>query len=259
MSLQVKTLQGGVFKLDVRAIETVQQLKKMLLEKFPGGSVDQKILTVEVLHGNCLLKNDAQTLSEAALHAESDVTVIYRPNQIEAAGKKDVYTHEFCQVNIPQGVKKVSDQAFMHCKNLVKATIPDSVTEIGTCAFFDCSSLESITIPDSVQQIGSRAFDGCSSLESITIPDSVQQIGSRAFDCCSSLKSITTPDSVTEIGSHAFDGCKSLERIAIPDSMKQIGSSAFEGCRSLERIAIPDSVTEQCLCRLQLFEKHHDS
>jgi len=190
MSLQVKTLQGGVFKLDVRAIETVQQLKKMLLEKFPGGSVDQKILTVEVLHGNCLLKNDAQTLSEAALHAESDVTVIYRPNQIEAAGKKDVYRvymHEFCQVNIPQGVTKVSDQAFMHCKNLVKATIPDSVTEIGTCAFFGCSSLESITIPDSVTEIGNHAFDGCSSLESITIPDSVKQIGSRAFDGCSSL------------------------------------------------------------------------
>ena len=43
--LQVKTLQGGVFTLDVREIETVQQLKRMLLEKFPGNPVDQRSCT----------------------------------------------------------------------------------------------------------------------------------------------------------------------------------------------------------------------
>ena len=203
--LQVKTLQGGVFTLDVRKIETVHQLKQMLLEKFPGNPVELKILKVEVLHGSCLL-NDAQTLSEAALHAESDMTVIYRRNEIEAATKSPVCKQAFCQVNIPQTVKNVSSAAFSDCTKIVKVTVPDSVTEIGSSAFDGCSSLASINIPDSVTEIGTSAFDGCSSLASINIPDSVTEIGSRAFDGCSSLASINIPDSVTEIPSRAFAG-----------------------------------------------------
>ncbi len=198
--LQVNTLQGSVFTLDVSGIETVQQLKLMLREHFGSDDpIDQKILKVEVLRDSCLL-NDAQTLSEGGLHAETDVTVIYRRNEIEAATKNAVRTQDFCQVNIPQTVTKVSSEAFSHCTELVKVTIPDSVTEIGRNAFTGCSSLESITIPVSVTKIGSQAFAGCSSLKSITIPDSVTEIGRNAFTHCSSLESITIPDSVTKIG-----------------------------------------------------------
>ena len=194
--LQVKTLQGGVFTLDVREIETVQQLKRMLLEKFPGNPVDQKILKVEVLHGSCLL-NDAQTLSEAALHAESDMTVIYKPNEIEAATKGAVCKQYFCQVNIPQTLTKVSSAAFSDCTKIVKVAIPDSVPKIRSSAFDGCSSLATINIPDSVTEIGSRAFAGCTSLTSFTLPDSVTEIGSRAFEGCTSLTSINIPDSVS--------------------------------------------------------------
>ena len=223
--LPVKTLQG-VFTLDVREIETVKQLKQMLLEKFPRDPVDQKILKVEVLHGSCFL-NDAQTLSEAALHAESDVTAIYRRNEIEAATRRDVPAQGFCQVNIPQAMTKVSGEAFSHCTKLVKVTIPNSVTEIGRSAFEGCRSLASINIPDSVTEIGSYAFEGCSSLASIDIPDSVTKIGRSAFNSCSSLASITIPDSVTVIESYAFKGCRSLASIIIPDSVTEIGSYAM--------------------------------
>ena len=179
--LQVKTLQGGVFTLDVRNIQTVEQLKRMLLEvKSPGDPVEQKILQVEVLHGSCLL-NEAQTLRQAALQAESDVTVIYRRNEIEAATKSAVRNQGFCQVNIPQTATEVSSEAFSDCTELVKVTIPDSVTQIGRNAFTGCSSLESITIPDSVTEIGRNAFSGCSSLTSITIPHSVAKIGRKCL------------------------------------------------------------------------------
>ncbi len=170
--LQVNTLQGSVFTLDVSEIETVQQLRLILLEKFPGDPIDQKILKVDVLHNSCLL-DDAQTLSEGGLHPRSEVTVIYRRNEIEAATKGDVHTEEFCQVNIPHAVTFISENAFMGCHQLVKVTIPDSVTKIERDAFRICRNLENITIPDSVTEIGEGAFTGCSSLESITIPDSV--------------------------------------------------------------------------------------
>ena len=226
--LQVNTLQGSVFTLDVGEIETVQQLKLMLLEKFPGDPIDQKILKVDVLHNGCLL--DAQTLSEGGLHPESKVTVIYRRNEVEAATKDDVHTKEFCELNIPDTVMTIPERAFSSCDQVVKVTIPDSVTEIGNNAFNYCTSLESITIPSSVTWIADGAFRGCTSLKSITIPDSVTGIGSYAFASCISLRSITIPNSVTKIRRSAFQSCTSLESVTIPDSVTEIGIHAFAYC-----------------------------
>ncbi len=102
-------------------------------------------------------------------------------------------------------------------ENLVtQLEIPDSVSSISNNAFYRCSSLVSIKIPESVISIGECAFYGCKSLTSIKIPDSVTSIGGSAFDYCTSLTSITIPDSVTSIGRGAFEDCSSLEEITLP-------------------------------------------
>ena len=245
--LQVNTLQGDVFTLDVGRIGTVKELKWMLREHFRSDDpIDRQIVRVEVLHlHDTFLRDDAQTLIAAGLHAESEVTVIYKRNEIEAATFPDhVYPQEFFQLNIPQDTTTVSTRAFSSCRKLVKVTIPDSVTSIGDSAFQDCISLESSTIPDSLMQIGESAFRNCSSLKEITIPQSVIEIGCRAFESCTSLESITIPYSVTRIWEGTFESCTSLETITIPDSVIAIWEHAFECCSSLKGIAIPDSVTK---------------
>ena len=166
-------------------------------------------------------------------------------------------------VEIPEGVTSIGEEAFDGCKRMTSITIPDSVTSIGKSAFSRCSSLTGITIPDSVTSIGDWAFHDCSSLTSITIPDSVTTIGKSAFkgckgfadqagliivrnelfDCIIEATSITIPDSVTSIGDGAFFGCSSLTSITIPDSVTSIGDWAFHDCSSLTSITIPDSVT----------------
>ena len=231
--LAVNLLNGDAFTLDVTSIDTVQEVKWMLREKFCDDPIEQKILKVDLLKDSDLL-DDSQTLNEPGLHAEAEVTVIYRRNEVEAATRYDVHTQEFCQVNIPQTVRLVSEEAFKDCSHVVKVTIPDSVTEIGGSAFRGCTSLESINIPNSVTQIGSCAFEGCTSLEIINIPNSVTQIGSCAFKGCTSVKSILLPDSVTEIGIGAFANCTSLESITIPDWVTVIPRGAFERCTSLK-------------------------
>ena len=169
--LRVNLLNGDAFILDMTSIETVEQLKWILREKFCDDPIEQNILKVDVLKDSDLLK-DGQTLNESGLHTEPEVTVIYGRNEVEAATQHDVHTEEFCHVNIPQTVMRVDDRAFQYCHPLVKVTIPDSVTEIGSSAFEACTSLESITIPNLVTEIGSEAFADCSSLESITTPRS---------------------------------------------------------------------------------------
>ena len=242
--VKVRTLEGGVLTVEVLATNTIKELKAMLHEKkHCGDPIERQILKVKVL-ADGLLVNDDQTLESAGLlHDDSEVTVIYSRNEVEAATTEAIRAEGRLQVNIPPSLTEISASAFEWDTKVVKVAIPESVTVIGDCAFFSCSSLASITIPDSVTLIGDNAFQFCSSLENITIPDSVTVIGNSSFRGCTSLTSVTIPDSVTVIGNSSFRGCTSLTSVTIPDSVTLIGDNAFFSCSSLASVTIPDSVT----------------
>ena len=110
-----------------------------------------------MFQGKSLL-DDFQTLNEVRLDAESEVSVVYTSNKIEAASINDVNSPGFFGVMIPPDVTEVSKDAFRWCQTLVKVFIPDSVTSIRDHAFAGCWSLKSIKIPDSVTSIGENAF-----------------------------------------------------------------------------------------------------
>jgi hypothetical protein len=79
-------------------------------------------------------------------------------------------------------IKKIMDNAFSNCENLISVVIPEGVTVIGNEAFNWCSNLEKVVIPESVVAIGEYAFAHCYKLADLTIPD-VVCIGARAFYC----------------------------------------------------------------------------
>ena len=193
--LKVKTLEGGVLTLEVMPANTIEQLKAMLREKkhcedFIAG----QILKVKVLVDGLLVDDDGQTLESAGLlQAESEVTVMYHRNEVEAATKEAIHAEGLLQVNIPSSLTEIPTGAFQDCSQMLTVAIPDSVTAIGERAFHKCSSLVSVAIPQSVTAIGESAFDGCICLASIAIPESVTAIGERAFYKCNSLVSIAIP------------------------------------------------------------------
>ena len=187
----------------------------------------------------------------------------------------DAWFH-FCstltEINIPSGIKYISEGAVSFCSRLTSVTIPNSVTTIGRLAFKSCYGLTSVTIGDSATTIGEYAFGDCDSLTefngkfasedgrclivdgtlnsfapaglvSYTIPDSVTTIGRSAFRDCDSLTSVTIPDSVTTIEGSAFNYCESLTSVTIPDSVTTIGEKAFYRCSNLTNVTIGDSVT----------------
>lgn len=101
---------------------------------------------------------------------------------------------------------------FLGCTELENIDIPDSVYEIFDDAFAGCSSLSSVKIPDGMIYIHDRAFAGCSSLKMITIPEGVTNVGDEAFKRCSSLTTVWIPKSA-ELGEDVFRGCDNLKEI----------------------------------------------
>ena len=144
---------------------------------------------------------------------------------------------------IPQGTKKITDNAFYGCTLLTNIVIPESVTKIEDGAFYGCTSLKGVTMPTTVLKINEGAFAGCTSLACITIPTppknkGVCKIAEKVFEDCCGLKSITIPDNVTAIGRCAFAGCTGLVNITIPSSVTEIGDGAFYGCTGLKIVNI---------------------
>ena len=239
--VKVKTLEGGDLTVKVLPTNTIRELKAMLLEKkHCEDPIERQILKVKVLV-DTLLVDDDQTLESAGLlHGESEVTVIYSRNEVEATGK--FRAKGPVQLNIPSSLREIPAGAFEDQLQVVKVVIPESVTVIGMGAFAGCGSLQRITIPQSVTVIGADAFLGCHSLASITLPESVTAIREEAFRMCVSLASISIPESVTDIEDRAFEDCGSLTSITLPKSVTAIGALAFFRCTSLSSIAIPESV-----------------
>ncbi len=175
---------------------------------------------------------------------------------------------------IPNGVRRIENNAFMWCGDLAEINMPNTVTSVGDRAFGGCSSLNSLKLSASLTDIGKSAF-GSVPIENIVFPNGLKTIGDQAFSGCS-LSSLKIPASVTAIGEAAFAGNKISSIVVesgnkvydsrnncnaiiesetstlthgcsgttIPTSVTVIGNYAFYGCRGMTSLTIPNSVTQ---------------
>lgn len=81
------------------------------------------------------------------------------------------------------------------------AYLPQGLKRIEEEAFFDCTSLDEVVIPESVVYIGERAF-GRSSVKTVHFPSSITFIADNAFIGVTSLNAYAPP------GSYAAEWCK---------------------------------------------------
>lgn len=160
--------------------------------------------------------------------------------KVTSIGKHAFSEKDITELTIPDGVKKIEDEAFTFCKQLKKVVIPDSVEKIGDAAFEYDEKLCDINIPSNLKEIPYN-FIFCTAVGEIKIPDSVKKIASYAFSN-TKLKRIEIPDSVTTIGDRAFAYCKKLTYVKLSANIKKIPSEVFRSDSSLESVKIPDSV-----------------
>lgn len=147
---------------------------------------------------------------------------------------------------IPEGVKRIWQNAFTERIHLKSITIPASVTSIVGMPFSDCDSLEEIKVDADNAIFDSR--NNCNAIiESATntliagcgktvIPEGIETIGDSAFERVKTLTHVTIPKSVTEIRGYAFERCENLSTVNLQKGIQTIGYGAFTECVGLTNL-----------------------
>jgi len=127
---------------------------------------------------------------------------------------------------IPDEVTTINSGVFLESR-LVSIILPDNLKRISGNAFLHCRELTSLHIPDGVTSIGGNAFNGCSKLTSIAIPSSVTSMGTGVFINCRELTTfICYAPTKIKYGTSVFSSGTGKLKIYVPaadiDSLNKI-------------------------------------
>ena len=156
-----------------------------------------------------IILNDELERIESLAFSSSGLKRIYIPASVMHISPNAFFGLDLESVEIdPENKSYTSDEKFMYNKDKTeiityfkaeeKVEIPDGVQKISDDAFGYKNTIKNITIPDSVKEIG-NAFNNCTNLTIITIPNSVERIDINCFESCNSLIQINidnTKDSI---------------------------------------------------------------
>ena len=159
--------------------------------------------------------------------AGGDVVV---PAGVTAIGENAFWNSGIKGVVLPNGLKRIKEQAFAGCRELKELMLPDSVNTIGKSAFSRCG-IETLKLSAKLKQIPRDAFSS-SALREIVLPEGVKSIGDNAFRHCTDLKKAVLPTSLEKIGYNAFADDFNLQEIVLPPNA-QIAGGAFDFCNGL--------------------------
>lgn len=92
-------------------------------------------------------------------------------------------------------------------ENVAALEIPDGVNKIGNYAFVGATDFTSVQLPATLTSIGSYSFNGCTGLTSVTIPEAVEEIDAQAFGGCTGINAVVAkPATPPTAMSTSFDG-----------------------------------------------------
>lgn len=146
------------------------------------------------------------------------------------AGVKRMYSFD-----IPEGVTKIGNAAFLNCPDLQMVRVPESVTTVGGSAFERCVKMVESDL-HSVAELGPSVFKGCTALTKAVLYERLQKIPDETFMGCAALTDFAIPAAVRWVGVRSFQNCAALPLDDVtlwPKNLATIDTRAFEGCTAL--------------------------
>lgn len=120
---------------------------------------------------------------------------------IEKIGKRAFANYGFTKVEIPEGVKIISEDSFMNNEIETLFALPDTLEIIGRRAFAH-NKIKVVCLPESLEIIRRKAFAG-NDIKRLTIPECFVNVQSEAF-ADNPLEEIILPDIGTRLSKNAF-------------------------------------------------------
>ena len=105
---------------------------------------------------------------------------------------------EILNIQIEDGIKNISNVAFMELRWVVSATMADTVVSIGSDAFTSAFALSDVTLSKNLEKIGHSAFQNTYSLTEINLPEGINNIDNSIFNNANNITSLAIPDSLID-------------------------------------------------------------
>lgn len=139
------------------------------------------------------------------------------------------------EIELPETLTSIGEQAFYGCTKLTKIVIPDSVTNVGNSICYNCAALKEVVLSKNITMLTSFMFSYCP-IESIELHEGITLIGNEALEG-HKLAELTIPNSVTEIGNMGIAGAGApITKITLGSGLKKLGGYNFSGKKSLREI-----------------------
>ena len=209
---------------------------------------------------NLVIPNTTQKINRYAfINAKNLISLTFAEgSQLEEIG---YYSFMGCtqltNINIPEGVKTLSQYAFNSCSSLVSISFPSTLETISLLAFGACNNLKRVDIPSLKDWLEinfemndwginyhqtnplfhtHELYANGELVTEIIIPDSISKINVGAFARCTSITSVIIPSHVTSVGADAFYACSKLASVTIMGGNISIYSKAFFDCNNINNV-----------------------
>ena len=131
--------------------------------------------------------------------------------------------------------------AFNNMNNITEVNIPDRVRIINQNAFVNCTSLHTITMKN-VEYIGDYVFQGCVELTNLDLGEKLIEMGQYVFfddyfPRLTKLKTLTLPNTLKKLNCGSLGGL-TLDELIIPDSLESMHTAALISS-NIKRLTIP--------------------
>ena len=118
-------------------------------------------------------------------------------------------------VDLPEGLKYISFEAFKNCKNLIHINVPKNVLLIDNFAFEGCTKMVSTKVYGRTR-LGNSLYVGCTNLKSALLDNFIGELGINTFKGCENLEVVRLSENVSYINDGAFSYCNKLQTIILP-------------------------------------------
>jgi len=111
---------------------------------------------------------------------------------------------------VPESVKTLATDSFRGVSALQTIRLPDGLKRIEEEAIFYCTNVQNLTLPDSLEYLGFNALKGIA-ITSLTVPQGITEIS--GIQNCSQLQTVDLPSQLTKLGWACFASCGALTTV----------------------------------------------